>query len=166
MLKDKKNLITSLMRKELNSEGLIKKYNLSYGEVNICNDLQEARDYKDSEAVDLFLYLGAVISYDYKCCIDELNNLLIEPWHKKHEEIVRLLGFYKSETSIDYLYKAAVFDFDYLDYDEDYVLADKCIRLLAKINSKKSVNKLKDLSASQNKIISKSANKQLDRMKI
>lgn len=153
------------MRKEVDSGYLMSKYNSSYGGVNICNDLKEARCYKDSEAVDLFLYLGAVISYDYKCCIDELNYLLIEPWHKKHEEIVRLLGFYSSETSVDYLYKAAIFNFDYLDYDEDYVLADKCIRLLAKINSIKSLDRLKELKASQNKIISKSASKQLDRMK-
>lgn len=153
------------MRKEIDSECLMGKYSLSGGEVNICNDLKEARNYKDAEAVDLFIYLGAVISYDYKCCIDELNNLLIEPWHQKHEEIVRLLGFYKSEKSVDFLYKAAVFDFDYLDYDEDYVLADKCIRLLAKINNIKSVDKLNELSTSPNKIISKSARKQLDRMK-
>lgn len=165
MLEDKKNLIKSLMKKEVDSEYLINKYNLFYGGVNICNDIKKARGYKDAEAVDLFLYLGSVISYDYNCCIDELNNLLIEPWHKKHEEIVRLLGFYKSETSVDYLYKAAIIDFDYLDYDEDYVLAGKCIRLLAKINSKKSLDKLNELSASQNEIISKSASKQLDRMK-
>jgi hypothetical protein len=165
MLEDKKNLIISLMRKEIDSEHLITKFSLSCGEVNICNDLHEARLYKDAEAVDLFLYLGAVISYDYKCCIDELNHLLIEPWHQKHEEIVRVLGFYKSDKSVDFLYKAAVFDFDYLDYDEDYVLADKCIRLLAKINSVKSMIKLNELSTSPNKIISKSARKQLDRIK-
>ncbi|PIJ45283.1 HEAT repeat domain-containing protein [Tatumella sp. OPLPL6] len=165
MTEDKKVLIFSLMRKEISHEDFIKKYNLSYGMVNICSDLRDACDCKDAEAVDLFLYLGSVLAYDYKC-IDILNDLLIEPWHEKHEEIVRILGLYKSETSATYLYKAAISDFDYLDYDEDYTFADKCIRLLAKINSEGSVSKLKDLSKHPNDYISRSAIKQLDRMKI
>ena len=165
MIEDKKTLILALMRKEINTEGFIRKYNLSYGMVNICTDLRDARDRRDAEAVDLFLYLGSLLSYDYKC-IEVLNDLLIEPWHERHEEIVRILGFYRSETSVAYLYKAAISDFDYLEYDEDYVLADKCIRLLAKINSESSFSKLKDLSKSLNDSISKSAIKQLDRIKV
>ena len=165
MIENKKILALTLMKKEINTDEFMKKYNLSYGVLNICGDLQEACDRRDAEAVDIFLYLGSALSYDYHC-IEVLNNLLVQPWHEKHEEIVRILGLYRHETSVDYLYKAAISEFDYLEYDEDYVFADKCIRLLAKIKSVNSVSKLEILSENTNEFISKSAIKQLSRVKI
>jgi len=164
MLEEKKKLILSLMMKEIDYSIFIDDYNNLFDGLDVCRDLKIARNLKDSDAVDLFLYLGTVISYKYSC-VNLLNNLIIDTWHTKHEELARLLSIYKDNTSVDYLYKAALLNLEYLEYDEDHVLADKCIRALAKINSAESIEKLEVLSKSKNQAISKSANKQLERIK-
>ncbi|MBH1932686.1 hypothetical protein [Serratia rubidaea] len=160
MLKEKNKVILSLIKKEISLSELLSTYDKYYDGVNICRDLFNAREKKDSEAVDLFLYLGSVIGYEYNC-VELLNKLLTDTWHKKHEELVRLLSHYKDESSIGYLFRAASLQLDYLDYDEDHVLADKCIRALAKINTNESIEKIKELSHSNEISIKNSANRQL-----
>ncbi|HFZ1806180.1 TPA: hypothetical protein ACIJYL_005219, partial [Klebsiella aerogenes] len=85
-------------------------------------------------------------------------------WHKKHEDLATILNYYHSETSVEYLYQAALLELNYRDYDEDYVLADKCIRALAKINNKNSIEKLEKLAMVENEKIKKSAMKQLSKI--
>ncbi|AVJ18252.1 hypothetical protein CLM71_14455 [Serratia sp. MYb239] len=165
MSTDKKDLILSFIMNKITATELISSYNENYGEINICKELYNARNEKDPDAVDIFLYFGDVIGYRYTC-INLLNNLLTETWHKKHEELVRLLAQYKSETSINSLFETSLLNLDYLDYDEDHVLADKCIRALAKINTKESIEKIKKLTHSDNASIRKSATKHLQKIKM
>ncbi|MEB7587307.1 hypothetical protein NGC36_18740 [Serratia rubidaea] len=146
MLNDKKNLILSLINNETSASELIDSYTGKYGQINICNELYNARAEKDSDAVDLFLYFGEIIKYRYDC-IDLLNCLLIETWHRKHEELVRLLATYNSETSINSLFEVSLLKLDYLDYDEDHVLVDKCIRVLANIRTTESIEKIKKIKS-------------------
>ncbi|SEK85653.1 hypothetical protein SAMN04487787_104169 [Kosakonia sacchari] len=163
MISEKKNLIISLMKKDIDFSRFLNEFNETYDELEICNELILAREAKDGEFVDLLLYLAAVVSYEFKC-IDVLNDLITDDWHEKHEELVRLLGFYKSTSSVNSLYYAALLNLSYRDYDEDFVLADKCIRALAKINNKDAIEKLKLLSAANNDAISNSAKKQLGKL--
>lgn len=163
MIPEKKKLIVSLMKNDIDLSRFLNKFNEAHGELDICNELILAREAKDGEFVDLLLYLAAVVSYEFKC-IDVLNDLITDDWHEKHEELVRLLDFYKSASSVNSLYYAALLKLSYRDYDEDFVLADKCIRTLAKINNKDAIEKLKLLSAANNDAISNSAKKQLKKL--
>jgi len=160
---NKKEMILSLMKETISISDFYVLYEKSFGKLDICYELEAGLKAKDSEAIDLFLYLGALLHYEYKC-ISVLNRLIIEKWHEKHEDLARLLGDFKSETSVDFLFEAAQTNFDYLDYDDDYVFADKCIRAIAKINTHESVIRLKQLSLSDNVKIRESANKHLDRI--
>ncbi|HBR6880443.1 TPA: hypothetical protein L9195_004931 [Klebsiella aerogenes] len=163
MKMDKKQLIVSLMKREIDISKFYNDFNAFYGELNICYELELARQNRDAELVDVFLYLSALINYDFKC-IDLVNELIIADWHKKHEDLATILNYYHSETSVEYLYQAALLELNYRDYDEDYVLADKCIRALAKINNKNSIEKLEKLAMVENEKIKKSAMKQLSKI--
>ncbi|ALB64666.1 hypothetical protein AFK62_00735 [Cronobacter condimenti 1330] len=163
MLNERKKLIISLMKKDMDYFEFSKSFNAEYGDIDICKELRLAYDLKDGQYVDLLLYLAAVIKFEF-VCIDLLNDLIVSDWHQKHEELARLLQIYKSETSVESLYKAALLHLDYLEYDEDFILADNCIRGLAQINNPDAVEKLKLLYNIKNQSISNSAKKQLTKL--
>jgi len=78
-----------------------------------------------------------------------------------HEDIASLLQGIRSPGSIDELYKTALTRFDYLDYDDSYSLARKCIHALGDINTAESKEKLAMLAGSGIPIIKEAAEKQL-----
>ena len=158
MINEKKKFILQIMCNENSVIG----YEEKYGVVDICSELQYVINSKDGEGVDLFLYLSELINYDFSC-INTLNSLLIATWHEKHEDICRILSRYKHPSSIHYLYQAALLDLTYREYDEDYVLADKSMRLISLIGGKAATDKLNILSASSVHAISERAKKYLRR---
>ena len=93
--------------------------------------------------------------------IAKLNSLLLEHWHYKHEDIASLLQDAKSESSVDYLYKAVKEKYDYLLFDDSYALAVKCIWGLGKINNESSRLRLSQLCRLDVDIISNNASNQL-----
>lgn len=52
---------------------------------------------------------------------------------------------------------------DYRDYDEDFVLANKCIRALEKIQDQNAIEKMELLAAADNELIRQYAQKHLNR---
>lgn len=93
-----------------------------------------------------------------------LIRLIQEPWHQMHEDIASTLQWdIPSPKAIEVLYKTALTKFDYLDFDEAYALAVKCIWALGDINTPESMEKLELLAESKNKIIRKNAKAQLKR---
>ncbi|AXW98437.2 hypothetical protein QMT04_19000 [Cronobacter sakazakii] len=163
VLNERKKLIISLMRKEIDYCEFSEAFKAKYDDIDVCKELRLAYDLKDGQYVDLLLYVAAVIKFEF-VCIDLLNDLITSDWHQKHEELARLLQIYKSEKSVESLYKAALLHLDYRDYDEDFILADKCIRALAQINNSDAVEKLKLLYNEKNQYISNSAKKQLTKL--
>jgi len=163
VLNERKKLIISLMKKVIDYCTFSESFRGGDGEIDICKELRLAYDLKDGQYVDLLLYVAEFIKFEF-VCIDLLNELITSDWHQKHEELARLLQIYKSETSVDALYKAALLHLDYREYDEDFILADKCIRALAQINNSDAVEKLKLLYNMKNQAISNSAKKQLTKL--
>lgn len=64
-----------------------------------------------------------------------LNELLLATWHEQHENIAFILEGKKSPDSVNALYNTALIKFDYLNYDDTYELARKCIKALSAINN-------------------------------
>jgi len=90
-----------------------------------------------------------------------LNRLILADWHCRHEDIASLLKGIKSPGSVDVLYKAALAQHDYLDYDDTYQLARKCIKALVSIGSDDAIEALRCLSKSETPEIAAYAQKEL-----
>ena len=162
MLANKKDLILKLMMKQINLSEFLCQFGDGSGELDLCKELTIAREAKDAELVDLLLYLSAVVKFDYYD-VDILNQLVTDPWHQKHEEIVRLLDHYRQPSSVNPLYEAALLNLDYRDYDEDFILANKCIRVLEKIQDQNAIEKMELLASADNELIRQYAQKHLNR---
>ena len=164
MLANKKDLILKLMMKQINLSEFLCQFGDGSGELDLCKELTIAREAKDAELVDLLLYLSAVVKFDYYD-VDILNQLVTDPWHQKHEEIVRLLDHYRQPSSVNPLYEAALLNLDYRDYDEDFILANKCIRVLEKIQDQNAIEKMELLASADNELIRQYAQKHLNRVR-
>lgn len=164
MLANKKDLILKLMMKQINLSEFLCQFGDGSGELDLCKELAIAREAKDAELVDLLLYLSAVVKFDYYD-VGILNQLVTDPWHQKHEEIVRLLDHYRQPSSVNPLYEAALLNLDYRDYDEDFILANKCMRALEKIQDQNAVEKMELLASADNELIRQYAQKHLNRMR-
>ncbi|CDG89183.1 HEAT repeat domain-containing protein [Xenorhabdus bovienii] len=70
---------------------------------------------------------------------------------------------YEFLFSVDALYQVSNFELDYLDFDDSYALAVKCIWGLGDIGTPEALEKLKILSISDNEIIKENAINQLKR---
>lgn len=124
--------------------------------------LIEARNNKDPDLLEDGITLIFIFK-EVKHPVKELNELLLESWHYRHEDIASLLQDAKSPTSIDALNKAVMTKFDYLDFDDSYALAVKCVWALGEIGTPEAMDKLTKLSKSDNKIIRDNAINQLKR---
>ncbi|AST71219.1 hypothetical protein BFG07_22755 [Kosakonia cowanii] len=162
LLENRNALILKLMMKQINLSEFLCQFGDASGELDLCKEFTLAREAKDAELVDLLLYLSAVVKFDYYD-VDILNRLLTDTWHQKHEEIVRLLDHYRQPSSVNPLYEAALLNLDYRDYDEDFVLANKCIRVLEKIQDQNAIEKMELLAAADNELIRQYAQKHLSR---
>ncbi|WP_313275337.1 hypothetical protein [Kosakonia cowanii] len=164
LLANKKELILKLMMKQINLSEFLSQFGDGSGELDLGKELTIAREAEDAELVDLLLYLSAVVKFDYYD-VDILNQLVTDTWHQKHEEIVRLLDHYRQPSSVNPLYKAALFNLDYRGYDEDFVLTNKCIRALEKIEDQNAIEKMELLAGADNELIRQYAQKHLNRMR-
>jgi len=86
---------------------------------------------------------------------------MLANWHQKHEDVAALLKGIKATESIDVLYKAALVQHDYLDYDDTYQLARKCIKALAVIDTAEAIEKLQLLAKHSIREIREYAQKEL-----
>lgn len=160
-----KKLVVDLANEKISKKEFLSIFNLSEKSISkyIEDKLEEIYTSKQ------FKYLEDYITISY-CFVKNLNedivsllcNILMEKCHFQHEDIVFLLEIIKSPTSIEYLYKTALTKFDYLDYDDSYALAVKCIWALGEINTIESKKMLEKLKESDNDVIKKEALNQLN----
>ncbi|HEU5013817.1 MAG TPA: hypothetical protein VFT66_14950 [Roseiflexaceae bacterium] len=93
--------------------------------------LEKARQERSPDDVELSLILICTFGY-LPNTLHILNQLLIEGWHRKHEDIALYLEELHDPSSVEPLYQAALSEHEYLDYDEFYELARKCTMGLIK----------------------------------
>ncbi|MBD2785034.1 HEAT repeat domain-containing protein [Xenorhabdus sp. DI] len=161
-IENKKELIESFLSISVDKKRFKEKYIDCFGEINICHELELSILNKDADAIDLFLYFGAVIGYNYSC-ISLLNKLILMQWHYKHEDLAMILQHYKHPSSVDALYQVSGFELEYLDFDDSYALAVKCIWGLGDIGTPEAFEKLKVLSESDNEVVRENSINQLKR---
>ena len=117
------------------------------------NILEESIAKQDPDGIDDGIFLISIIGPSHMYS-EILSDLLLAEWHFKHEDIVMI--------TVDCLYLTAFKKLPYLDYDDTFGLARKCIYALAAIQTSDAINKIKLLTTNPNEVISKYAKKELN----
>jgi hypothetical protein len=166
MDKNERNLIKNLISGGISKQDFIRQYPVDFDSDKnyVLNGLKDALSKKTSEDVEDFLSLvtfdkGWNTNPKYANIFCEL---LGESWHYQHEDLVSLLQGMKDPDTVDCLYNSALAKPEYMDYDDSYSLARKCIHALGDINTDYAREKLRLLAQSSNPIIKEKAEKQLN----
>jgi len=165
MTKKERELLHNLMTRAIPLEVFMKDFtvDISKNPRYICGLLETTL--VEQEANDVEYLLTAIFHFklfieDY---VDILCKLADETWHFQHENIASIFQKIKSPKTVECLYKTTLTQFDYLEFDDSFALAVKCIWALGDINTVESRKKLELLTQSGNEIISKNAIYQLKR---
>jgi len=159
-----KNALDLFYAGKINSEELRcmiekDKLNISKFILNELSSAIEKRSQDDIEDVILLFFIYPEIKREV--FIPPLCHLILQDWHYKHEDIASLFQKWKNPQTISVLYETTNKSFDYLEYDDSFALAVKCIWALGDIATAESFDKLKTLSESTNPIIKENASYQL-----
>jgi hypothetical protein len=92
-----------------------------------------------------------------------LNRLVEADWHVRHEDVVSALDELRSPDSVEALFRATQWIPKYLEYDDSRALAVKAIWALGKLPGTKAETKLEALARSDDAILRRAAEEQLDR---
>ncbi len=130
-------------------------------ESQVMELLREGISKRDADAIEEAVVLLYVCDFDLRAFAAPCRELLSADWHYKHEDIAQLLGEIKDPASVDCLYEAATREYAYLDYDDTYQLARKCIKALSAIGSEAAVVRLRELSLQDNAMVAEYARKEL-----
>ncbi len=147
----------------LDKEKFLERYS-GVVELNIdyCMNLfNEAIQTKDAEMVEEAMLLTMFLNYFSAKFSNVLCKLLQEDWHYKHEDIAMTLKEINDSSTVDCLFRAAQLKFNYLDYDDTYQFARKCIKALSRIDNNEAIEKLKVLAENDNIEIREYAIKEL-----
>jgi hypothetical protein len=125
--------------------------------------LEAADESRNADDVEYALLLGFRFGFPDDV-VPILNRLLVEDWHRQHENIAQALTRFRDPSSVDSLYRAALSRHEYLAYDDAFALAVKCIWALAKIDTPEARERLRALATSDNDVIREEAEKRLARL--
>lgn len=155
-------LITKLMRNSISKEQFVKEFNCN--PVSIKSLLETAYLEKNEDDIDYLFYILFTFNLVTDEYVDLLCRLMDAPWHHNHEDIASIFQSFEFHQGVECLYRAALTQHKYLEYDEAYALAVKCIWALGAINTPDSIKKLQLLTESKNEIIRSNAINQLSRI--
>ncbi len=94
-------------------------------------------------------------------CAEVLCELILQDWHMQHENIAMVLQNLRLPGTVDCLYRAALVEFPYLDYDESYALGVKCLYALQAIGSDDAKAKLGLIAGGDNPVLAENAQRLL-----
>jgi hypothetical protein len=91
-----------------------------------------------------------------------LAELLLEPWHRSHENLAYTLQQLRDPRTAPALADAGLVKHDYLAYDNSYALARKCCWALADIGTAEAHGYLERLASNPDPVIAGYARERLD----
>ena len=126
------------------------------------NWLEEANSLQNADDLNCGLAIGFVFGFapEHKKI---LCQLLKVDWHYSHEDIVSALQTWPTPDTIEALFDITQWIPTSLKYDNARALAVKAIWALGKIPSPEAETKLETLTHSDNQILKKNAQEQLNR---
>jgi hypothetical protein len=93
---------------------------------------------------------------------DLLCEALRADWHVSHEDLAMIMAEIKDPATVACLSEMSTRRFSYLEYDDTFQFARKCIKALSAIDSKEAINGLQMLAKDENGIIAAYALKELN----
>lgn len=163
-----RSLIIRHMKQELSNEELLELFTTNIEENTEYFDeiLNETCIEKNGNDLGLLCYIGFLFDLFEERHLHVLNKIIVEHWHYMHENIAGLLQYFKSSSSIDNLYQTIFTKFEYLKYNNSYVLARKCMWALGDIATDQAIEKLELIYNSGDKELKRYAIEQFRRDKI
>jgi hypothetical protein len=124
--------------------------------------LDEAYKAQNAEDLQSALIVGFAFGFapEHK---DILCRLVDVDWHYSHEDVVSALQTWPTPDAVDALFRATQWIPKSLGYDDSRALAVKAIWALGKIPGTEAETKLQALARSDNAILRKTAEEQLNR---
>jgi hypothetical protein len=167
MTPEERNLCCSLTigprtgRCEISKEEFLRRFPTAVEDSKLALGLLE-KAYKEENDEDLEWTLIVGFSFGFAPKHADLLCKLVEAdWHHSHENIVSALTDLRSFKAVGPLEKTAYAHYDYLDYDECFGLARKCVWALADIGTAEAHQALTRISRCENLVIAGYANKRL-----
>ncbi|MDO9022820.1 MAG: hypothetical protein Q8S73_02130 [Deltaproteobacteria bacterium] len=118
----------------------------------------ENLDAVDVECALLLANIGGLAEDD----VPTLCEILLAPWHTRHEDVIGYLQRLRDPRSIDALARAAVVKHAYLHHDDSHALARKCTWALADIGTQEARSHLEMLSCNSDAELAAYAQKRLN----
>ncbi|MFE2103486.1 hypothetical protein [Streptomyces sp. NPDC059468] len=125
--------------------------------------LRDAMERRDADDVEMALIVHSAADASAEEFLEQLIELFPAEWHRKHEDIVSMLGELHSPKTVPTLVEATRWGPEHLDFDEFRALAVKAIWALGGIPGDEARDSLKSLRGAENEIIRENAVKQLAR---
>jgi hypothetical protein len=124
--------------------------------------LQKAYETRSADDLSCALIVGGNFGFvpEHK---DILQRLIDENWHYSHEDIVTTLQNWPTPDTVEALFRATQWIPKSLEYDDYRALAVKAIWALGAIPGNEAETKLETLAHSENAILRKNAQEQLER---
>jgi len=163
MTEEIKSLIQLLALRKINEQEFLSTYfkgkqpNKEY----CLKLLKDGLSNNETEKIEEALIVMSVANFNDDVFSEALCVLLSKDWHYSHEVIAMLLKNIKDPSTVNGLYYATELQFEYLNYDDTFQFARKCIKALAAIGNENAIDKLRLLTKSNIHIISEYAKKEL-----
>jgi HEAT repeat protein len=125
--------------------------------------LRNAMERRDADDVEMALIVKAAADASGEEFLEPLIELSRADWHRRHEDVVSMLGKLRSPKTVPALVEATRWVPEYLDFDECRALAVKAIWALGGIPGAEAREALEGLRDAENEIIRENAVKQLAR---
>jgi len=151
MTEKDKQLLTDLEYGKISYDQLLERFSINIKEDSefVRKEIYAAVHSAKSEEIGMTLPL-IWLSEDIDKYIDILNELLINPNHRNHQEIAKGLQDYPSPTTVPFVRKALESNFDYLEYtcSESKAIAKWFSWLLYSIGTTEAIELMKEYSNS------------------
>ncbi|HLP49524.1 MAG TPA: hypothetical protein VK154_01505 [Chitinophagales bacterium] len=123
--------------------------------------MRSADAYEVDDAIDLLYMSDRIDPF-----IDVINDLLLFPHHHRHQEITRLIQQAQSPLSIEFIRKALLTNFDYLQYtgSDDGPIAKWFSHALFDIGTEEAINVIREFAQSPNAEIRFEMNYRLEKL--
>jgi hypothetical protein len=164
---EKRELLSSLALGQISHDSFVRRV---LDTAPVAGDVVEAmlaKAYSSHDGLDVQFSLALLqgvnirhlhVSWQILC------KLMRADWHYSHEDLAMLLAEMRESESVDCLLEASRFRLPYLEYDETFQLARKCIKALSKIGTAAALEGIRELSHDSNAVIASYADKELQRI--
>jgi hypothetical protein len=164
MKEQEKKICNSLYLREISYEDFLSEYPVAVTDSYLAGELEKLFESQDADALSYILLLASYHGYTLEMG-NMLHKLLLEGWHKEHEDIARVLQFRMSiPEAVDSLVYAMERKYEYLFEQDDYEpFVTKCMYAIASIGTAYAREKINMLADSGDETIQAAALFQLKR---